>query len=413
MIRYGPAGFQYKDWEGVVYPDPRPKGFDPLAYLASYFDTIEINSTFYGPARPSTIDSWVRRVEHNPRFRFTAKLYKRFTHERTTTWTRDEVAEVRAGFDPLLESGRLGAVLLQFPWSFRRTPENREWLADVVDTFAHYPLVLEVRHSTWNTPQFFEGLAERGIGFVNIDQPLFKNSIKPTALSTARVGYVRVHGRNYQDWFRADAGRDARYDYLYTADELKPWADRTREIAAEPATEELYVVTNNHYRGKAVANALMLQSMVEGRTVPAPPPLVAEYADVLAGFADPADPRSALSADDREPFDDGDDADPVEEIDEDEPAPRKRPAASKSGSKSATSKSTPSKSAPSKSATSKSAPSKSTPSKSAPSKAAASKPAPSKSATSKSAPSKSARAKAAPKAAKSRAKTAGKTKKDG
>lgn len=296
MIRYGPAGFQYKDWEGVVYPSPRPKKFDPLAYLAHYFDTVEINSTFYGPARPSTVDSWMRRVGHNPDFRFTAKLYQRFTHQRKTAWTADEVAEVRAGMDPLLEGGRLGAVLLQFPWSFRRTEENREWLSDVVTTFADYPLVLEVRHASWNVPETFEELIERGIGFVNIDQPLFKQSIKPTAISTSRVGYVRVHGRNYMDWFRKDAGRDARYDYLYPPHELEPWAERTKELAGEPATEDVYVVTNNHYRGKAVANALMLQSMVEGKPEPAPPPLFAEYGDALADYAEPAEPEAALAS---------------------------------------------------------------------------------------------------------------------
>ena len=296
MIRYGPAGFQYKDWAGIVYPSPAPRKFDPLAYLAHYFDTVEINSTFYGPARPKTVESWMRRVGHNPGFRFTAKLYQRFTHQRKTAWTKAEVAEVRAGMGLLHEAGRLGALLLQFPWSFRRTDENREWLADVVGTFRDYPLVLEVRHASWNVPDFYEELAERGIGFVNIDQPLFRNSIKPSAVATSHVGYVRVHGRNYQDWFRKNAGRDARYDYLYPPDELKPWAERTQELAEEPATEDVFVVTNNHYRGKAVANALMLQAMVEGKPRPAPPPLVAEYADALKGYAEPAEPEEALAA---------------------------------------------------------------------------------------------------------------------
>ncbi|HEU0052950.1 MAG TPA: DUF72 domain-containing protein, partial [Longimicrobium sp.] len=137
--------------------------------------------------------------------------------------------------------------------------------------------------------------AERGIGFVNIDQPLFSNSIKPTSISTAPVGYVRVHGRNFRDWFRENAGRDARYDYLYTAAELEPWAERTKEIAAEPPTEDVFVVTNNHYRGKAVANALMLEAMVKGEKVSAPPPLYAEYGEVLEDFATPDD-RSASAA---------------------------------------------------------------------------------------------------------------------
>jgi uncharacterized protein YecE (DUF72 family) len=294
MIRFGPAGFQYKDWEGIVYPAPKPKGFDQLAYLASYFDTIEINSTFYGPARPSTIESWVKRVEHNPDFRFTAKLYQRFTHQRKTPWTKADVAEVRAGFDPLMASGKLGAVLLQFPWSFRRTDENREWLDDLTATFADYPLVLEVRHSSWNVPAYFDELGDRGVGFVNIDQPLFHDSIKPSAVATSHVGYVRVHGRNFKDWFRQNAGRDARYDYLYSAAELEPWAERTKELAQEPATDDVYVVTNNHYRGKAVANALMLQQMVEGQKPAAPSALFDEYGDVLAPYAVPSEPEDPL-----------------------------------------------------------------------------------------------------------------------
>ena len=129
MIRFGTAGWLYKDWEGIVYPKPRPKGFDPLEFLAGFFNTVEINSTFYHPAKAATAEKWIERVADYPDFRFTAKLWKRFTHERASAWTRAEVREVRAGFDKLNDSGRLGAVLLQFPWSFRRTEENREWLA--------------------------------------------------------------------------------------------------------------------------------------------------------------------------------------------------------------------------------------------------------------------------------------------
>jgi hypothetical protein len=129
---------------------------------------------------------------------------------------------------------------------------------------------------------------------VNIDQPLFKDSIKPSAVATSHVGYVRVHGRNFKDWFRENAGRDARYDYLYPPHELEPWAERTRELAREPATDDVYVVTNNHYRGKAVANALMLQEMVEGTKPGAPPRLFDEYGEVLADYATPAEPDDAL-----------------------------------------------------------------------------------------------------------------------
>jgi uncharacterized protein YecE (DUF72 family) len=282
VIRIGPAGWTYQDWEGIAYPEPKPKGFDPLAHLARYFDTIEINSSYYGPPAAATAEKWVGRVSGNERFQFTAKLWKRFTHERQTAFTRDEVRQVTNGLDPLFAAERLGALLLQFPWSFRRTDANREWLDDVARSFARYPLVLEVRHASWNTAAFYDELAERGIGFVNIDQPQFHQSIKPSATVTSPVGYVRVHGRNYQDWFRKGAGVAARYDYLYPPEELKPWVVRAREIAE--AAEETFVVTNNHYRAKALVNAVMLESMLTRRKVPAPPELVAAYPDELAKY---------------------------------------------------------------------------------------------------------------------------------
>lgn len=290
MIRFGPAGWSYDDWAGIVYPRPKPKGFDPLAFLAGYFDAIEVNTTFYRPARREVAEAWLERTRFNPDFRFTAKLWKRFTHERGEAWTEDEVALARAALDPMRDEGRLGALLLQFPWSFRRTDENREWLDDLVRAFSDFPLALEVRHASWNTPGFYRELAERGVGFVNIDQPLFHDSIAPSARATSAVGYVRVHGRNYRDWFRDAAEPHERYDYLYTADELKPWAARAREVSREPGTREVFVVTNNHYRGKGIVNALMLQSMVRRRKVPAPPELFEEYGEVLEAYARPGEP---------------------------------------------------------------------------------------------------------------------------
>jgi uncharacterized protein YecE (DUF72 family) len=287
MLRIGPAGWSYDDWAGVVYPKPKPRGFDPLAFLAGFFDTIEVNSTFYRPARAEVAERWCERVASNAEFRFTAKLWRRFTHQRKEAWTAEDVREARAAPDVLAGCGRLGAVLLQFPWSFRRTDENREWLDDVTRELADLPLVLEVRHASWNVPETGESLTERGIGFVNIDQPLYDDSIAPSAHATSAVGYVRVHGRNYRDWFRKDAAPHERYDYLYGADELGPWAERAAQIAAAPATAEVYVVTNNHFRGKGITNALMLRSMVQGRPVPAPPGLFDDYAQVLEGYAEP------------------------------------------------------------------------------------------------------------------------------
>ena len=284
-IRFGPAGWDYPDWAGKVYPAPRPKGFDPLRYLAGYFDTVEINSTFYRPASPKVARSWVDRVADRDGFRFTAKLYRRFTHERDTAWTRDEVDEVRKGLDPLAEAGKLGALLLQYPWSFRNTDENREWLRDLERAFRGYPLVVEVRHLSWNEPEFYAELLASRVGIVNVDQPMFRNSLPPSARATSTVGYIRVHGRNYKDWFRKTAGRDERYDYLYSANELKPWAERTKALAEEPGVTDVYVVNNNHFAGQAVTNALMLRAQVEGGRVEVPETLLKTYPRELAPVA--------------------------------------------------------------------------------------------------------------------------------
>ena len=286
MIRFGPAGWDYPDWAGKVYPKPKPKGFDPLRYLAGYFQTVEINSTFYRPPSSATALAWAKRVEEQKDFRFTAKLFRRFTHERAEAFTREEVDAVRAGLDPLAEAGRLGALLLQFPWSFRNQEENREWLRDLVRAFGAYPLVVEVRHISWNEPEFYAELAKERVGIVNLDQPMFKNSLPPAARATSQLGYIRVHGRNYKDWFRKTAGRDERYDYLYSAAELAPWAERTAALAQEPSVTDVYVVNNNHFAGQAVANALMLEAQVTGEKVKVPETLLEAYPKELARLAE-------------------------------------------------------------------------------------------------------------------------------
>lgn len=274
IVRIGPAGWSYKDWEGVVYPHKPGKSFDPLEYLAQFFNTIEINSSFYRPPTTSTTKSWANRVAGNKKFAFTAKLNRLFTHERGKATKKDE-KEFRTGMDVLAKAGKLGSVLLQFPWSFKNTPDDRLYLTKLLQKFSVYPLVLEVRHTSWNTPEMYEWLEERGVGICNIDQPVFSKSIRPQALTTSRVGYVRMHGRNYQNWFREKAPRDERYNYLYSHDELEPWLVRIKEVAKQ--TRETYVITNNHFRGQAIVNALEIKAALEEKEVPAPAPLFKVY----------------------------------------------------------------------------------------------------------------------------------------
>jgi uncharacterized protein YecE (DUF72 family) len=281
-VRIGVAGWDYKDWNGVLYPKPRPRGFDPVRFLAQYIDVIEINSTFYRPPDASYTAKWADRVADLKDFRYTAKLHRRFTHERTSHWTTAEVREMKDGLAPLVDAKKFGALLLQFPWSFRNNEAGREWLEDLRTAFEELPLVVEVRHASWNEPDFFEWLAETGIGFVNIDQPQFSKSIKPSARATSRIGYVRVHGRNYQDWFRKGAGPAARYDYLYSVEELKPWVKRTREVAKAPDVKDVDVIFNNHYKAKAAVNALQFEKLLTRKTVTAPALLAEHYTAELA-----------------------------------------------------------------------------------------------------------------------------------
>ncbi len=276
MIRIGPAGWAYKDWSGIVYPAKKPPGFHELTFLSGYFDALEINVSFYRPLTPKMAANWLDRVQANPNFRFTAKLWRGFTHQRDAT-SADE-REFKDGLAPLLESGRFGALLLQFPWSFRNTNENRIFLGSLCARFAEYPLVLEVRHASWAEPGTLDFLAAMDVGLCNIDQPLFTKSIQPSALATSTVGYVRLHGRNYRAWFTENKHVGERYDYLYSTPELDPWIDRIQ--AVQHSTADTYVVTNNHYLGKAVVNALEISSILQGQPVPAPDSLVERYPEL-------------------------------------------------------------------------------------------------------------------------------------
>ena len=277
MIRVGPCGWAYKDWWGIVYPAKKPKGFDELRYLAQYFDTIEVNVTFYRPIPENTAKGWVERVEENRDFRFTAKLLDRFTHHQDAS--AEDEKQVKEGFAALLEAGRLGAVLMQFPWSFRNTPEHRQYISKLKSKFSEYPLVLEVRHASWAEPGVLDFLEQLEIGLCNIDQPLFRRSIEPGAEATSGIGYIRLHGRNYQTWFSERASVRERYDYLYTVDELEPWVDRARIVAQR--TADTYVMSNNHNIGKAAANALEVKGLLTGERVPAPTTLVEHYPELL------------------------------------------------------------------------------------------------------------------------------------
>jgi uncharacterized protein YecE (DUF72 family) len=261
----------------VVYPAGL-KGADRLTLLASLFGVVEINVTFYRPLAPNLAPRWLEAVQEIPDFRFTAKLWQVFTHERRLPAA--ELTQFRDGVQPLLAAGRLGSLLAQFPYSFHNTEENRAYLVKLKDALPEYPLTVEVRHRSWQQRAVREFLAEVGLDFCNVDQPLVSYPMGATRWVTGSLGYLRCHGRRKETWFEFGEDRQARYDYLYSAEELEDLADRARELAAK--ARQIYVIFNNHPAGQAVANALELAHRLAGKRFRLPPGLVAAFPRLAA-----------------------------------------------------------------------------------------------------------------------------------
>ncbi len=284
-VHIGTAGWAYKDWAGIVFPQGSERKQHPLEYLAGYFDLVEINTSFYGNLRPEVVRQWCRRAAAvNPRFLFTAKLNKSFTHSPrgpleptsadTIRCTQEEEDEAKRGYDALAEAGRLGALLAQFPVSFKNTGPNRDYLEALLQKFRPYPLAVEIRHDSWSDADTLRYFSAQNVAFCNIDQPRLGRSLRPTQHVTSCLGYIRLHGRNYDQWFEHEEAKD-RYNYLYSESELEPWKERIESVARQ--TEITFVVANNHFQGKAAVNALQLKSMLGGRKVRVPEVLRRRY----------------------------------------------------------------------------------------------------------------------------------------
>ena len=294
-ICVGTAGWSYKDWEGIFYPPGMSRRRQhPLGILARCFDMVEINTSFYGHIKPEIAKLWARIVaDVNPAFLFTSKLHRSFTHSPLSAMEPTSAVSIRPndederlareGLQALAATGKLGALLLQFPVSFKNTSLNREYLETLLRQFIEYPRVVEVRHSTWNNAETIAYFTERNVSFCNIDQPQLGRSLEPTNHVTSSLGYVRLHGRNYEQWFEAENCAD-RYNYLYKTGELGGWKERIESIADR--AKVTFVVANNHFEAKSGVNALQLKHMLTGRRSVAPEPLLAHYPELRA-IADP------------------------------------------------------------------------------------------------------------------------------
>jgi uncharacterized protein YecE (DUF72 family) len=309
-LRVGTSGWNYPGgrgtWNGIFYPPARgrAKSFDELSFYAEHFNTVEVNSTFYGQPRAEVCRAWAERTPAG--FEFSVKLYQKFTHpemfkgamKRTLpgeaaedhalldALARPNQADLdafRSGIEPLASAGKMGALLAQFPPSFKDTPAAREYLANLVRAFAEYPVAVELRHRSWSDAiaGTLALLNTFGAAWVQIDEPKFKFSIRQNYLPNVKgFYYMRLHGRNVEKWWRHDKAED-RYDYLYSSEELKEFSETAG--AARALVKKVYLYTNNHFSAKSVANAAMIkQQLGEPLDGEYPPEFVARYPELTA-----------------------------------------------------------------------------------------------------------------------------------
>lgn len=287
----GPSGWSYPDWEGVVYP-PGLARREHLSFIARYFNAVEVNTSFYRPVTRAVTSAWVRKVSGRAgAFRFAFKLARTFTHERGAAASPAEAAAFEQGLAPIVDAGLFGCLLIQFPWSFRACAETRDHVRRLCDAFDALPKAVEVRHRSWDDAAWREELAARGVAACRIDQPALRDCLGITPATACGLAYIRLHGRRTDTWFARNVPVFERYNYTYSVAELAPWAERIRESA--DSAGDVYVFTNNHYRGQGPANALQLRAMLEGQSVDVPQPL-AEAFPALGAIHRPPPRRTDL-----------------------------------------------------------------------------------------------------------------------
>jgi uncharacterized protein YecE (DUF72 family) len=275
QIYIGIAGWSYPDWKGIVYTTSK---VDQLAYVSKFVDCLEINSTFYRPPFEKTTKSWLEKTSKRPDFFFTAKLHRSFTHEGKID--AEIIRHFHKGFEPFLEAGKLRHLLIQFRYDFDDTNRNRQHLTEIIKSFSEaFSLAVEVRHKSWQMPDALDFLEQLGVTVCNLDYPTTWNSFDMQQCTVGRNGYFRMHGRNAEKWF-SKAGRDETYDYYYNEDELTQIKQRVDELAK--ALKTLTVITNNHYRGAELANALELKALLTGRKQPVPEGLLRTYPNLAS-----------------------------------------------------------------------------------------------------------------------------------
>ncbi|MEW6574213.1 MAG: DUF72 domain-containing protein [Bacillota bacterium] len=255
-IIVGTSGYSYDDWRGAFYPLRLAKE-KMLAFYAREFSFTELNSTYYY-IPPQRV--FARLAERTPEgFIFTVKAHKSLTHERDEN-PKSSAEKFLLAVKPLCEAEKLGAVLFQFPYSFRKSEKSTDYLTRLREAFPQVPAAVEFRHVSWVEQSTYQLLRSLELAYVCVDEPRLYGLVGPVAVRTSSLGYVRFHGRNAAKWWKCKEPWE-RYDYLYDEKELAEWVPRAHNIAR--GANRVFIAFNNHPRAQAVCNARTFRNMIQ------------------------------------------------------------------------------------------------------------------------------------------------------
>lgn len=253
-ILVGTSGYSYAEWVDAGFYPPGTKAVEMLGLYARQFGITELNFTWYQMPKAAAIERMHRLAP--PGFRFSAKLTRTLTHEVDPGRWRGQAALYREGIAPLVQSGRLSALLLQFPPGFGRDAANRRYLAALLDELAGLPLAVEFRHASWATDRVFIEMERRRVTLVAVDTPALAGLFpRLEVVTNPELFYVRFHGRNARGW--RSGNLQTQFDYDYAESELREWAGGHLPRMAARARQGV-VCFNNHVRAQAPRNAAQL-----------------------------------------------------------------------------------------------------------------------------------------------------------
>ncbi|MFH1701574.1 MAG: DUF72 domain-containing protein [Candidatus Zixiibacteriota bacterium] len=252
-IRIGTSGYSFEDWRGNFYPGQIQKG-KMLDHYQAYFNTVEINSTYYRIPHPVVMYNIVKKTK--PDFEFIVKANKNLTHERQDF--EKPAIQFLESVRPIADRGQLKGILAQFPWSFKYTQNNLGYLHTCRDLMRPYPLYIEFRHDSWLRKEMVELLSKDETHFVSVDGPRLQGLLPPRLITTTDSAYIRLHGRNAKEWWD---GGPLRYDYLYNKNELREWKEKLENVKSN--VQKAFIFFNNCHLGQAVKNARQMMQYLD------------------------------------------------------------------------------------------------------------------------------------------------------